>query len=256
MSNNNIVPFEFNGAQLRTVEVNGEPWFVAADVANILGVGRVQDSVRYLDDDEKGKCPVDTPSGTQDMTTISESGLYSLILRSRKPEAKAFKRWVTREVLPQIRKTGSYTAPVSQELEDARIIQQAIQISYRRTQELEAKVAEDAPKVEYVDTFCADEDTLKFRTVASDLGISEAELRSILIHKGWIYKETSRRYSESKGRVVDRNRYAEYSHKKPYFYRRMDHDAPRFKGEVMWTLKITPAGAAAISRLVGKGALV
>ena len=106
-----IQPFEFpaTGQTVRTVEIDGDPWFVAADVCAVLGLARQQDSTRHLDDDEKGECLVDTPSGRQQMVTVNEPGLYSLILRSRKPEAKAFKRWVTHEVLPAIRRTGSYS---------------------------------------------------------------------------------------------------------------------------------------------------
>lgn len=137
-------------------------------------------------------------------------------------------------------------------LSEDEIVHQALQITNRKVKALEAKVAEDAPKVDYHDTFVADDDKLSFRTVASDLDMGEQALRQLLISKGWIYSETYRRYSESKGKVVPRTRYAEYAAKKPYFYRRMDHDAPRFKGEVMWTLKVTPAGADAIKRLTSK----
>lgn len=105
-----LVPFEFpaTGQPVRTVTMDGQPWFVAADVCAVLGIGRPQDSVRYLDEDERGRCSVDTPSGEQQMLIVNEPGLYSLILRSRKSEAKAFKRWITHEVLPMIRQTGSY----------------------------------------------------------------------------------------------------------------------------------------------------
>ena len=90
-----------------TVLIDGEPWFVAKDVCEVLGLGRQQDSTRHLDEDEKGECLVDTPSGVQSMVVISESGLYSLTIKSRKPEAKLFKRWITHEALPTIRKTGT-----------------------------------------------------------------------------------------------------------------------------------------------------
>lgn len=135
-------------------------------------------------------------------------------------------------------------------LTEDEIVLQALQITNRKVKALEAKVAEDAPKVDYIDTFVADDDTLKFRTVAADLGIGEMELRNLLIRKGWIYKEHSKRWSDSKGRTVDVYRYSQYAAKKAYFYRHLEHDVPRFKGEVMWTLKITPAGAAAIARLI------
>lgn len=93
--------------ELRTLEKKGEVWFVAADVCRALELDRTQS--RRLDDDEKDVVSIHTPGGPQDMTVINEFGLYSLILGSRKPEAKAFKRWVTHEVLPTIRRTGQYS---------------------------------------------------------------------------------------------------------------------------------------------------
>lgn len=89
----------------------GEPWFVASDVAKILDITNPRSSLALLDEDEKGVHTMDTPGGAQEMGVVSEAGLYSLILRSRKPEARPFKRWVTHEVLPSIRRTGSYSAP-------------------------------------------------------------------------------------------------------------------------------------------------
>lgn len=103
----NITPFSFEGFAVRTIQIDGEPWFVAADVCDSLTVATEQ--TRRLDEDEKGLRTVQTLGGPQDMLVINESGLYSLILTSRKPEAKRFKKWVTREVLPAIRKTGSYS---------------------------------------------------------------------------------------------------------------------------------------------------
>lgn len=96
--------------ELRTFSDGGDVWFVAKDVCSILGLGRQQDSTRYLDEDEKGVCLVDTPSGEQQMTTVTEAGFYRLVLKSRKPEAKAFKRWVTHDVLPALRRDGAYVA--------------------------------------------------------------------------------------------------------------------------------------------------
>lgn len=103
-----IVPFEFESQQVRTLTIDGEPWFVAKDVCAILEIADHHQAVASLDDDERGRYTVPTPSGKQRMAAVSESGLYSLIFRSRKPEAKLFRRWVTSEVLPSIRKTGSY----------------------------------------------------------------------------------------------------------------------------------------------------
>ena len=110
MSNNIEV---FNNAQFGNIRVSadekGELWFVAADVCRVLDIKNSRDAVADLDDDEKGVVNTDTLGGKQEMNIINESGLYSLILRSRKPEAKAFRKWITSEVIPSIRKTGSYS---------------------------------------------------------------------------------------------------------------------------------------------------
>jgi prophage antirepressor-like protein len=102
-----LVPFDFEGSQVRVVtDARGEPWFVAADVLSTISLDRK--ALERLDDDEKGVNSIHTPGGTQEMTTVNEPGLYALVLGSRKAEAKRFKRWVTHEVLPAIRKTGSF----------------------------------------------------------------------------------------------------------------------------------------------------
>ena len=101
----------YKNSPVRIVEKGGEPWFVAKDVCDILALGNPRSSIALLDEDERGVHSMDTPSGKQEMGIISEAGLYSLIIRSRKPEAKAFKRWVTHDVLPSIRKTGAYLSP-------------------------------------------------------------------------------------------------------------------------------------------------
>jgi prophage antirepressor-like protein len=100
--------FQYANRDIRTIVNDGEPFWVAADVCEVLGIKNPRSSIALLDEDEKGVHTVDTPSGTQEMTIVNESGLYTLILKSRKPEAKGFKRWITHEVLPEIRKTGKY----------------------------------------------------------------------------------------------------------------------------------------------------
>lgn len=105
-----VTPFNFDQYQIRTMQDDGgEIWFVAQDVCEAIDLDDTSKAVSRLDDDEKGTNTVRTPSGEQQMLTISESGLYSLVLTSRKPEAKRFKKWVTSEVLPSIRKNGSYS---------------------------------------------------------------------------------------------------------------------------------------------------
>ena len=115
MSNHSIATsvasFSFENFPVRAINRNGEIWFVAADVCAAIDLGTEQ--IRRLDDDEKDLHLTQTPGGKQEMSIINESGLYALILRSRKPEAKRFRKWVTSEVLPAIRKTGAYSLTIT-----------------------------------------------------------------------------------------------------------------------------------------------
>lgn len=107
---NNLQIFNYNGQQVRTIQQEGELWWVLTDVCEALDLKSPHKVAARLDEDEKGRTIFPTPGGQQEVTIINEPGLYSVVLRSSKPEAKAFKRWITHEVLPSIRKTGSYTA--------------------------------------------------------------------------------------------------------------------------------------------------
>lgn len=135
--------FRYNDAEVRVAVVDGEPWFVAADVCAVLEIAHAASSLRFLDEDEKGVHSVHTLGGEQLVTVINEAGLYSLILRSRKAEAKAFKRWITHDVLPAIRKTGQYGTPAAISFEEmtAQVIaglQERIDAAQQRAAELEA----------------------------------------------------------------------------------------------------------------------
>ena len=106
---NELQNFNFSGQDVRIITINGDPWFVGKDVADILGYSNSRKALSdHVDDEDKGVTKSDTLGGNQNITIINESGLYSLILKSKKPEAKQFKRWVTSEVLPTIRKHGAY----------------------------------------------------------------------------------------------------------------------------------------------------
>lgn len=125
--------------RVRAVEKDGEPWFVAKDVCECLELTNTSQTLSYLDDDEKGITSNDTPGGKQEMSIVSEPGLYSLILRSRKPEAKAFKRWIVHEVLPAIRKHGIYATEnvVDQILDNPEF---GIQLLTKLKEEREARI--------------------------------------------------------------------------------------------------------------------
>lgn len=106
---NELKVFNYQDNEVRTMEVNGEPWFVLKDVCSVLGLGSAHKVADRLDEDERNQIPLtDSLGREQETTIINESGLYNVILRSDKPEAKPFRKWVTSEVLPSIRKTGSY----------------------------------------------------------------------------------------------------------------------------------------------------
>lgn len=131
-----LAVFNFEQRNIRAiVGDDGEPWFVAADVCDALSINTAQ--IRRLDEDEKGLRTIQTPGGAQQMAIINESGLYSLILTSRKPEAKRFKKWVTSEVLPAIRRTGAYVMP-QRDLSPLEILKQ--QVALMEAQQ--AKLAE------------------------------------------------------------------------------------------------------------------
>ncbi len=142
---------------VRVVERDGEPWFVARDVCECLELGNPRTSIALLDEDEKGVHTMDTPGGQQEMSIVSEAGLYSLILRSRKPEAKAFKRWITHEVLPAIRRHGAYLTPdmVEKVISDPdTIIRLATDLKTEREKRaaLEAQAEADRPKVVFAES--------------------------------------------------------------------------------------------------------
>lgn len=101
-------PFQFQSREVRALTIDDAHWFVAKDVCDILGINDPSMAVRDLDEDEKGTSTIGTPGGNQNMLTVNESGLYALIFKSRKPEAKAFRKWVTAVVLPTLRKTGQF----------------------------------------------------------------------------------------------------------------------------------------------------
>jgi anti-repressor protein len=149
--------FLFNDQQVRTVVRDGEPWFVGKDVADILGYSDTAQAVRKrIDDEDKGVVEMTTPGGKQNMVVINESGLYSLILSSKLPTAKAFKRWVTSEVLPTIRKHGAYmdTDIIEKSLADPDFLIQlatTLKEEKQRRMEAEAKIAADEHKVDFYD---------------------------------------------------------------------------------------------------------
>ena len=143
---------------VRTVEMDGEPWLVGQDVARALGYGEGKSLANaianHVDDDDKGVTEMMTPGGKQKMVTINESGLYSLVLSSKLPTAKKFRRWVTGEVLPSIRKTGGYIAGQDQ-LSDADLMARALLVAKKQIDDRNRQIAEMAPKAVFADAVSA-----------------------------------------------------------------------------------------------------
>ena len=140
---------------LRTIMIDGAPWFVASDVCKALEIGNSRQALARLDADEKGVISTDTPGGVQKMSAVSESGLYALVLGSRKPEAHQFKRWVTHDVLPQIRQTGAYLSPnlAQQVLSDPATLSLLLsQLAPERSARLQAESDSDAVRKELANT--------------------------------------------------------------------------------------------------------
>lgn len=186
---------------VRTLIMNGEPYFVGADVTDILGYKNSRDTLaKRVDAEDKGVAKCDTLGGDQEMTVINESGLYSLIITSKKPEAKRFKRWITSDVLPSIRKHGMYATPETVEdildnpdnmikiltaYRDERKANEALkqEVAVRDQQLLEMQ-----PKVSYYDIVLRCEDLLRITSIAKDYGWSAERMNKELHEKGIQYK--------------------------------------------------------------------
>ena len=152
---NELAIFEFEQNDVRTItDEHGEPWFVARDVCDVLELSDTSMAIRHLDEDEKGTSNVCTPGGTQQVSVISESGLYALIMRSNKPQAKPFRKWVTSEVLPAIRKTGGYITAQPDETPE-QIMAKAILIAQDTIARQQAQTDEYKPKVLFADAVSA-----------------------------------------------------------------------------------------------------
>lgn len=197
--NNNLMIFENpDFGAVRSILIDGDPWFVAADVCKALEIEKTNRALSRLDDDEKGAHSVSTPGGRQRMSIISESGLYSLILGSRKPEARAFKRWITHEVIPSIRKHGAY---MTDSLLDALEAHPEAVPEYlnrlrsenARNRELTRRLRLALPKAEYYDAFVDPADCTNIRTTAKELGVPEKQFTRYLEEKKYLFRDKNRK---------------------------------------------------------------
>jgi anti-repressor protein len=221
--------FNYQERPVRTILKDGEPWFVAKDVCEVLEIADARQAVDRLDEDERCLIPVADSLGRQQETyTVNEPGLYSLILGSRKPEAKNFKRWITHEVLPSIRKHGAYMTPEKIEevlLNPDTIIQLATTLKAEREKNHQLRLAnmqkdqvinELQPKATYYDLVLQNKNLLSVTKIAKDYGMSATALNKMLAEEKvqfrqgdcWLLYQryAERGYTQSKTQVIDEGR--------------------------------------------------
>ena len=191
---NQLQIFNFNNNEVRTVLIDNEPYFVGKDVATILGYARPTDAVRkHTDEDDRGISKMETPSGVQEMTVINESGLYSLVLSSKLPQAKSFKRWVTKEVLPTIRKTGKYQILPSDYKQALKELISQVEENEKLQLENKAQeqqIAELKPKADYTDDILKNKGLVTITAIAKDYGMSGFAMNNKLHELGVQYKQS------------------------------------------------------------------
>lgn len=231
----NIVPFDFDGHQVRTITIDGEPWFAGHDACKALGIENQRNAFARLDDDEKLSVRIsDVKRGTPNRIFVNEPGLYQLILRSKKPEARRFKRWITHEVLPQIRRTGEFRQTEIEHALPASYADALRQLAenVERQAELEAKIALDAPKVARYDEWMDADGYYPMDAVGKILGVGRNTLYAMLRGAGVIMTGTTRPYQ----------RYAHHFAIVPGVTR---------DGHAYETTKVRPSGVDFIARKLG-----
>ncbi|TCK03287.1 UNVERIFIED_ORG: phage antirepressor protein KilAC domain-containing protein [Anoxybacillus amylolyticus] len=186
--------FTYGETQVRTIIKNGEVWFIAKDVCSVLDIKNSRDALGRLDEDEKGVVLTDTLGGKQQMLCVNEAGLYNLVLRSRKPEAKQFKRWVTHEVLPTIRKTGGYVSNDEMFIntylpfadEQTKMMFRGVLETVRRQNE---RIAAMKPKADYFDALVDRNLLTNFRDTAKELEVKERYFIEWLLDNKFVYRD-------------------------------------------------------------------
>lgn len=199
---NNLTVWNYSNSEVRTVMIDNEPWWVLADVCKVLEIKNSRDIFARLDEDEKGVGSIDTLGGVQKMNIVNESGLYSIILRSDKPQAKPFRKWVTSEVLPSIRKHGAY---MTQETLEAAILnpdyliklatvlkeekdrRQALEIENAQQKQI---IGELKPRADYTDRILSNKGLVTITQIAKDYGMSGRKMNKLLEDLHVQYKQS------------------------------------------------------------------
>lgn len=193
---NELQIFNNDRFEVRATMKDGEPLFVAADVCKALDIQNHIDALKRLDEDEKSGVDLTDPHGRiQTTNCVTESGLYTLVLGSRKPEAKQFKRWITHEVIPSIRKTGGYIAGQSQ-MTDSELMAAALLLANRQIKERDARISTlsvqntiMAPKADYFDELVERNTLTNFRETAKELGVPPKKFVEFLLVRKYLYRD-------------------------------------------------------------------
>ena len=198
--------------EIRTITIYGEPWFVAADVCAYFGVSNRNRIMQSGDAEDKGGTQMDTPGGVQTVAIVNESGLYSVLfalqpnkargvskayIEDRQDKLHRFKRWVTHDILPTIRKTGGYVNDTAQfidsyfgQLDSAQ--KHALTMIFNESKRMTAQLKEQAPKVDFYDTFVSSDKCTGLRVTAKELGVPEREFVKFLIDEKYLYRTPSK----------------------------------------------------------------
>lgn len=202
--------------QVRVVEQSGNPWFVGKDVTDILKYQNgSRDINRHVDEDDRTKIMLFDGNQRKETIVINESGLYSLILSSKMPEAKKFKRWVTSEVLPSIRKTGGYIAG-QEEMTQEQLMAQALIVANNVIQERDKQLAVLKPKADYYDLILNNKGLVKVTSIAKDYGMSAEAFNKLLYELGIQYKQGGQWF------LYHQYHAKGYTHSETVTYRRRD----------------------------------
>lgn len=213
-----VTPFSFpdTGQPVRTVSRDGEPWFVGKDACDVIGISKYRDALAQLDDDERASAAVDTPGGTQTMTIVNEAGLYALMMISRSPLVKPFRRWVTHDVLPAIRKTGSYGIDQARDL-TRRDLAQMVIIEADRADQAEQRAERAEGTVREIEGANGLTIRMFHKKYFSD--VREREFFEHLYAKGYLIDQRGKGKPRHDGTVRDGAEHRHPSFKgKPYLY--------------------------------------
>jgi anti-repressor protein len=254
-----LQPFEFQSRPVRVVVIDDEPWFVLTDLCRVLEHSNPAMVAKRLDEGLSQAYPLQTPGGTQQMTVVSEPGMYEVVIRSDRPEAVAFRRWITKDVLPQLRRTGGYGQPLVQRLtplEYARRLvhaEERAEVEAKARAEAEARAKElEAPAAAWTELADASgdyevADAAKVLSRDPNIRIGRDRLFSFMSAEGWIYRGRNRRWRAYQTQV-DCGRLVEKVGRQFWHGGRGEYVAPEP------TVRITPRGLAELhKRLRGSG---